>query len=189
MGNDLLDTEEVPFLYSAGTKLAYDIAKDYYNNTHYVWCAVKFNSPNQAPTSNPATICNRYLSQIISGDRHMDEIPRNITGILNGAKHKFSSGIISDDQRKGISGIVNCAKYRDFMPILYIIDSKKVINKLKIVPEEERACPEIVEYRIFDLEPGEFEIIDFSLCLANVIKIIERKVDKQKIGRKKYGKY
>lgn len=38
-----LDVKKNPFLYSAGTQLAYKIAKRYYNNTHFVWCSTKFN--------------------------------------------------------------------------------------------------------------------------------------------------
>ena len=73
-----LDISKNPFLYSVGTELAYKIAKRYYNNIHYVWCTTEFNSLKQPPTSNPATICKRYLEQITTGDRHTKEIENKV---------------------------------------------------------------------------------------------------------------
>ena len=89
-----LDVKNNPFLYSVGTQLAYKIAKRYYKNIHYVWCTTEFNSSKQQPTSNPATICKRYLEQITTGDRHTKEIENNIAGILNVAKAKLYGGVI-----------------------------------------------------------------------------------------------
>lgn len=71
-----LNVKKNPFLYSVGTQLAYKIAKRYYGNVHYVWRTTKFNSLEQPPTSNPATICKRYLEQIATGDRHTKEIEK-----------------------------------------------------------------------------------------------------------------
>ena len=95
-----MNVRKNPFLYSAGTQLAYIIAKRYYKNIHYVWCTTEFNSPKQPPTSNPATICKRYLEQITTGDHHMKEIDNNKVGILKGAKAKYNSGKKKKKRRK-----------------------------------------------------------------------------------------
>ena len=51
-------------LYSTSTELAYRIAKEYYNNIFYVWCTDTFDAALQPGTSNPRTLCSRYLDQI-----------------------------------------------------------------------------------------------------------------------------
>lgn len=105
-----LDVKKNPFLYSVGTQLAYKIAKRYYKNIHYAWCTTEFNSSKQPPTSNPATICKRYLEQITTGDRHTKEIENNIAGILKGAKAKLNSGVISKKEYNEIRSIVSAAE-------------------------------------------------------------------------------
>ena len=159
-----MNIRKSPFLYSAGTLLAYTIAKEYYANTHYVWCTTKFNSLQQPPTSNPATICRRFLEQIRTRDRHTQEIQNNIVGILNGAKKKFESGVITEEQYNAIKEIVAGASYsyEAFFPVLYIIESRKVKERCEEVPVIEKASDEAVEYRIRDLKEGEFELISFK---------------------------
>lgn len=171
-----LNTTKNPFLYSIGTYLAYKIAKRYYGNVHYVWCTTDFNSPQQPPTSNPATICKRYLEQIATGDRHTKEIDNNMAGILKGAKAKLDSGIINEKAYNEIRGIVSAAEYESFFPMLYIIESKKVKNRCKEVSIVDRASDDAVEYRVEDLKEDEFKVIFFKDILDGIIKIADKKV-------------
>lgn len=173
-----LDVKKNPFLYSVGTQLAYKIAKRYYKNVHYVWCTTKFNSSKQPPTSNPATICKRYLEQIATGDRHTKEIENNMAGILKGAKMKLGCGIISKKEYNEIRSIVSVSEYEAFFPLLYIVDSKKVKDKCVEVVVEERASDAAVEYKIEDLNENEFEIISFKDVLSGIINIVDKKVGK-----------
>lgn len=176
MKNMGLDTKKKPFLYSAGTQLAYKIAKRYYKNTHYVWCTTEFNSLKQPPTSNPATICKRFLRQITTGDRHTSEIENNTAGILKGAKDKLNSGVISRKEYNEIRNIVSVAEYGDFFPVLYIVESKKVKSRCLEVVIRERASDDAVEYKIEDLKEDEFEIILFRDILNDVVNISDKKV-------------
>lgn len=171
-----LDIKKNPFLYSVGTQLAYKIAKRYYGNIHYVWCTTKFNSSNQPPTSNPATICKRYMEQITTGDRHTKEIESNIAGILKGAKAKFDSGVINKSEYNEIRKIVSAAEYEAFFPIIYIVESKKVKDRYVEVDVGERACDDSVEYKIEDLKENEFEIISFKDILSGIVNIVDKKV-------------
>lgn len=171
-----LDVKNNPFLYSVGTQLAYKIAKRYYKNIHYVWCTTEFNSSKQPPTSNPATICKRYLEQITTGDRHTKEIENNIAGILKGAKAKLNGGVISKKEYNEIRSIVSAAEYEAFFPILYIVESKKVKDRYVEVVVGERASEDAVEYKIEDLKENEFEIISFKDILSGVVNIVDKKV-------------
>ena len=170
-----LDVKKNPFLYSAGTQLAYKIAKRYYNNTHFVWCSTKFNMLQQPPTSNPATICKRYLEQITTGDRHSVEIKNNIAGILKGAKAKLDSGVIGKREFNKIRNIVAAADYEAFFPVLYIIDSEKIQHKCSKVEVKDCASDNSIEYLIKDLKDDEFEMILFKDVLKSVVNIVDKK--------------
>ena len=170
-----LDVDKNPFLYSIGTQLAYKIAKRYYHNIHYVWCTTHFNSENQPPTSNPATICKRYLEQITTGDRHTKEIENNVAGILKGAKAKRDSGIITSKAYNEIRHIVSVAEYESFIPVLYIVDSRKVKGKCLEVKTRDEASDGAVEYKIPNLVEGEFEIIAFKDVLSGIVNIVDKR--------------
>ena len=170
-----LNVNKNPFLYSVGTQLAYKIAKRYYGNVHYVWCTTEFNSSKQPPTSNPATICKRYLEQIATGDRHTRGIETNMGGILKGVKAKLNSGVINKKDYNEIRSIVSVAEYEAFYPILYIVESKKVKDRCLEVTISERASDDAVEYKIEDLKENEFSIISFKDILDNLINIVDKK--------------
>lgn len=171
-----LDVVKNPLLYSVGTQLSYTIAKHYYGNVHFVWCSTNFNLLGQPPTSNPATICRRYLEQLSTGDRHMIDNERNMVGVLNGARAKRKSRVITRSEYNNIRSIVNCSYYKDFFPVLYIIDSEKVKDRCIEVATEDKASDDSIEYRIEDLKEGEFDVIFFKDFLTNVIKVVDKKV-------------
>lgn len=171
-----LNVQKHPILYSASTHLAYKIAKRYYMDIHYAWCTTDFNSTSQPPTSNPATICKRYLEQIILGDRHATEVERNIAGILRGAKAKLNAGVISDAQYREIGQIVSLAEYKDFFPVVYVIRSNKVISRCIEVLPSDKASDTSVEYKVEDLKRDEFQIISFADVLGGIIQAVDKKV-------------
>lgn len=63
-----------------------------------MWCTESFDAALQPGTSNPRTLCTRYLDQIIKGDNHATEINNNKAGILKGATEKLNNGIITKEQ-------------------------------------------------------------------------------------------
>lgn len=163
-----------PFLFSAGTLLAYKIAKTYYSDVHYVWCTTEFHSQSQAVTSNPLSICRRLLEISTTGDRHAKEINNNKAGILVGAKEKLKSGIITPSQYRKINNYVSCADYGAFLPVLYIIDSRKVKAKCIEVLPKEKASDSSIEYKIIDLHNEDFQILQFKDLLNGIININDR---------------
>lgn len=160
-------------LYSAGTALAYRIAKDYYNNEHYVWCTESFDAALQPGTSNPRTLCSRYLEQILKSDRHAVEINNNKAGILKGASEKLKNGIITPEQFIEISTLVACAKNEDFYPVLFLINKKAVKKRMIIVNPNDKASNSSIEYIVPDLKRNEFELIRFKDILAGVAYPVE----------------
>ena len=169
----MLDEEKTPFLFSVGTELAYKIAKRYYKS-HYVWCSPFFDNRTQAVTSNPASICNQYLSVISTGDRHSEVIDNNKAGILTGATKKYEAGIIDKKQLETIQNAVAAAEYSSFMPVVYVIMTSKIKNKCCEVFGNEKASDESIEYRIEDLQPDEFQLIDIKNVVNGIVDIADK---------------
>ena len=153
--------------------LAYRIAKDYYNNIHYVWCTESFDAALQPGTSNPRTLCTRYLEQIIKNDRHAVEINNNKAGILKGATEKLKQGVINQLQFEEISARVAYANNEDFYPVIYLIKKKAVKKRLLIVNPSDAASNSSIEYIITDLKRSEFELIRVRDIISGVIYPIE----------------
>lgn len=164
--NDLL-------LYSTGTMLSYRINKEYYQNIHYVWCTEAFDARLQPGTSNPRTLCTRYLEQILKNDRHATEINNNKAGILKGASVKLKQGIITQKQHDEIAARIAYAGNEDFYPVVYLINKKAVKSRMKIVEPCDAASDSSVEYIIEDLKGNEFEIIRIKDVLAGVVYPVE----------------
>lgn len=156
-------------LYSTCTELAYKVNKRYYNDIHFVWCTDSFDAALQPGTSNPRTMCTRYLDQIIKNDKHAVEIYNNKAGILKGAKEKLAQGIINDEQYKEISYRVAYADMTEFYPVIYLIDKKAVKSKLEVVDKKDAASDSSVEYIIRELKNTEFEVIRMKDILAGVV--------------------
>lgn len=174
-----IDFENSPLLFSIGTLFAYRIDHMYYGNVHYVWCTTHFNDKKQPVTSRPQSICKRFFEQVVSGDRHTKEIEDNKAGILRGAQAKLEAGVIDSEQYNEICQLVNLARYEDFFPVLYIIDGKKVgSTRCKEVDKKDRASDTSIEYKIFDLSEGEYELINFHNLLSDYLDAVDKKAGK-----------
>lgn len=160
-------------LYSTNTELAYKIAKEYYNGTFFVWCTDAFDAALQPGTSNPRTLCSRYLDQILKNDRHAVEINNNKAGILKGASEKLQQGVITQEQYNEISVRVAYAEKEAFYPIVFLIDRRAVRGRLDVVETKDAASAHSVEYIIKDLKWNEFEMIKMKDILAGVINPVD----------------
>ncbi len=164
-----MDVNRHPVLFSTATLLAFKISKEYYNDRHFVWCTTSFDDFNQPGSSNPRTICNKYLDQALKGDKHGNEIIRNKANILKGARIKCNEGIITEEQREKIMATVTDAPFEAFMPVVYLVKTQIVIDKLQIVPDTRKANDTSKEYIVNDLQPSEFTIISFYDILNGVV--------------------
>lgn len=99
--------------------MAYMIARRYYNDRHFVWCTTDFHSPQQPPTSDPQTICNSFLRQMKTGDRHERKIEDNKSGILRGAREKLAEGVITQEQYNEIKYKIRDLDKDEFDVILF----------------------------------------------------------------------
>jgi hypothetical protein len=156
-------------LYSANTWLAFRICEKYYSDKHYVWCTPFFDSDSSSkhlfslpPSSTPKDIGQRLKNEIAMGDRHSPKIEGNRIGLIKGAEINFANGKISDSEFNEIKAIVEQARFQDFRPLLYVIPTVHVINRLKSVDVSLRAHPLSEEYIIEELERQYFDIISLD---------------------------
>ena len=165
------------YLFSVGTHFAKKINETYYNNTHYVWCTTHYDSKKQPVTSNPKSICKRWLELVHTGDRHAVEFSNNLAGILRGAQAKLEQGVIDQNQFSEIGQLINLAKYKDFFPVIYIIDINKVgQTRCKEVPIKDRASDNSIEYKVEDLAAGEFQVIELKTLFQDLMDSVDKKI-------------
>lgn len=152
--------------YSCCTWLSFQIARSYYNNLHYVWCAPYFdpgsalNPQNSVPpTSSPREIYANLKKEVEAGDRHSAKIAQNIAGLRRGADIKLRVKAINQTQHDEITDILAVAQVSDFKPLLYIIPAKSVTRMLKSVPVKDRAHMMSEEYIIENLPRSRFDAI------------------------------
>lgn len=172
----MIDTNKYPLLFSVGTSLAYSVDNEYYNGVHYVWCATKINSFTQPLTSNPISIAKRWLRIVADGDIHVPDVDANTSGILNGAKLKLSNKHITKQDNKAIRSKVAVATYKDFLPVLYVIDTKKVKSRCIEVPPNRVASATSIEYIIEDLQDGEYDLLDIGELTREIRQFSNRRI-------------
>jgi hypothetical protein len=156
----------VRVLYSTNTWLAYNIARQFYRDKHYVWCSPVFDhqcrpftQATPPPTSCPADIYFKLLAEVKRRDKHSAKIAENRLGIIKGAAVQRDNGIISDDDVAQISAIVDEAGIGDFYPLLYVIPFDPVAAMVTEVPVAQRAHPLSEEFVIADLPGDLFDVI------------------------------
>lgn len=157
--------------YSTNTYLSYQINRMFYKGTHYVWCSPVFNPAsldelnplrNIPPTSSPHEVYINYRDLAKGNDRHGHQIRQNQLGLKRGARIMLASGKIDESQYQLILYMVKNAPLTDFRPLLYLIPAQMVEGRVNNVPAKHTANVLGAEYRIFDLQEGEFEVLEFK---------------------------
>lgn len=176
MGNSKATNIKKPqrvLLFSTITELAYSIDRKFYNGVHFVWCTETFDANVQPRSSNPKTLCARYIEQLITEDKHASEINNNKAGILKGAKAKLEQGATTKEQFEDIKTLVRYARKEDFYPIIMLINRNAVIKKQKlhVVSADKAASKNSIEYIIYDLQHNEFEAIHLRDVLSGAITL------------------
>ena len=173
----VIDPKEHPFLFSVGTKCAYDIDNDFYNGRHFMWLALNFdNLGPQAESSNPLTKAENFIKEVASEDGDCDSILQNIAGILKGVKANYLAKTITEDQKETILNRLADIASTEFLPYLYVVDTKKVASRIIEVPPEAAAKRTMSEYIIQDLLDGEFELVDLGAVALAASRIKRRRL-------------
>lgn len=169
-----------PYLFSTGTVLAYNIDNEFYDGKHFVWCALSCDSRDQAASSNPLSIARRFIEDVVSLDTHSDKINQNIAGILYGSHVLCEKGLIDSETMDRIQGRVRLARWSEFLPLMYVIDTRKVISRIIEVPPVDAASKTSPEYKLTDLQEGEYELLDIAQLISAAHKVSGRSFRWQK---------
>lgn len=168
-GRDLVRIVKPRILYSVNTWLAYNIARMFYGDEHYVWCSPVFDLRSRTglqaappPTSCPNDIYHSLRAEVQRRDLHSAKISENRLGILKSVAIKRASRVISDSEASEITAIVQAAQAADFTPLLYLIPYDPVAHLVREVPVDQRAHPLSEEF-VIEALPGElFDVISLE---------------------------
>jgi hypothetical protein len=135
---------------------------------HYVWCSEHFDSRAVSrytsgalvpASSNPADIYRELRRDIETGDAHSAKIIAQKASFKSLAIRWEQQGEVSLFEKDEILYLVDNAPIHLWRPLLYVIPSSLVENRLQIVPAAQRAGLGN-EYIIPDLRRAEFDIIE-----------------------------
>jgi hypothetical protein len=151
-------------LYSTRALLTFLINEKYYGQLHFIWAAPFFDiSDNSNPrSSSPAHIYNELKTSVLTNDLHSAKIAETKAGLIKGAESQKNNGVISDDVLKEIISIVNSSTIMDFRPIVYVIPTKGIEEKIVETPVSQRANPFSKEYIIEKLHRKYFDVINID---------------------------
>lgn len=114
------------------------------------------------PTSCPGAIYHQLDAEVRAGDRHSGKIKENRDGIRRGANAMLLGGMIDEDEHREIEQMVQNASVQEFRPLIYVIPTHLVSDRLGRVAVAERAHPLSVEFVIERLPRTSFDVIDFD---------------------------
>lgn len=153
-------------LYSTVTKLAFNIARRYYHDIHYVWCAPIFDASKESdvdfivpPTSSPYEIYRDFQKHVNRAEGHSHMIEENKAGILRGATAKRRAGIITPEQEQDIIATAEDAQHIWYEPLILVVPFAKVKKLISIPPVTMRASALSAEVIIPELPRRLFDVI------------------------------
>ena len=147
------------FLYSTNPAFTHHLVNKHNGDKHSVWCSDKYD-PGGAPSSSPCEIFISLQKDCDSEDTH--------SSLITGYKKTFRrlaaswelEGKISKDDKDEIIAEINSKSWNIWRPQLYIINREPIekAGRLTSVTSHDRAAL-CEEWKIADLDTGEFEII------------------------------
>jgi len=111
-------------------------------------------------SSSPYKIYRNLKEDIDSKDLHSSKIKENRAGLKKGATIMLENNLIDENDYARIIKIIDIADVTSFTPLLYIIPSHLVDNRIEVVDVENLANPLSSEFQIKDLEKQNFEILE-----------------------------
>lgn len=71
-----------------------------------------------------------------------------------------------------ILSTISLARYNDFCPVIYVIDTRRVIDKCIEVNSKDKARYNSIEYKITNLDINEFELIQTKLFYEQSLSLL-----------------
>lgn len=162
------ETPSSPVLFSTVTYWKYYIQRHYRNDTHYVWCSEHFDPSKTSeysahnptgPTANPRSIYETLKEAVQNRDTHCQKIQDQKSTIRELAVEWNQNDQITGRQAQEIHMMMEEGDFQNWRPLLYVIPSTLVEDRVQFVPYENRASlgPEWV---IENLDGGEFQLVE-----------------------------
>jgi len=155
-------------LYSTNVYLKLLIQERYFNNKHYIWCSEYFDSNTAptysfstlvAPSSNPASIYRELQRDVNGKDKHSAKITSQKASFVSRAIESHTEGQITEEVKEEIIYMVNDAPFEYWRPLLYVVSTELIKDRIILVPISQRAGFGY-EYIAKDLNRNEFDIVE-----------------------------
>ncbi len=155
-------------LYSTNVFLKLLIQEKYFDDKHFIWCseffdcdaAPKYSSGTLvAPSSNPASIYKELVRDVNGKDKHSAKITEQKASFISRAIESHTNGVITEQEKEEIIFMVNDAPFEYWRPLLYLVPSEIVKDRLSLVPIDKRAGFGN-EYIVKGLLRNEFDIVE-----------------------------
>jgi len=154
-------------LYSTNPWYATHFARRYAGGRHAVWCSQSFDPGAQdsiswfaavAPTSSP----RRLFAAVRHEDEHDEQIARYKDTFTQIARLWHEQGRIGWQDRREIVADMRRPSWRIWRPLIYLIPRQQIeaAGRLRLASASRRASVG-PEWRIVDLMPHEFDIMDW----------------------------
>jgi hypothetical protein len=161
-----------PILYSTNPWIAWDVSSRYREGQHVIWCSefydprtASFGSASAAiaPNSSPAGIYGALKTDCENEERNSSLIRQYRKTFTRLAAVWLASGEITQEISDEIVTTVRAPSWRIWRPVLYIIPRQVLDTSSRVVPVEARNRSGYgPEWRIFDLMPNEFDVIELA---------------------------
>lgn len=152
-----------PFLFSTSTHLSYIISKNFFKDTHYAWCAPKFDAKETNPSSaNPFEIYKKMILEVQNGIEGATIVKHKI-GLLRAASEKRQQEVITEEEEQKIIDIIGVAPIGDYRPVIYVISTNKVENLIEAASHTKKDGVFSQEFLIRELPGDLLELIDIDI--------------------------
>lgn len=157
------------FLYSIQTKAALKINRLCYKGIHWVVCSEQF-FYEDAPSSSPYQLYLDFSTIADSQDTATNHAEMHRTKLTKGAKKRTGERMASKPLDY-IEKIIDRLKAHHYQPLLLVINRariEKTPNRLKEIPLEEKPDVFSPEFRIEDLQEGEFDVLPLPIHVGRM---------------------
>jgi hypothetical protein len=159
-----------PVLYSTNPFISFDIGCKYRGNKHVVWCSEVFDPTTQAtltagsmvaPTSSPLAIARALAAEVRNEERHSTNFKRFKQTFKRLATSWEADGSITAAQASEIRSMVTQQSYRIWRPLVFVIPRANIEASGRLINvEPTKRAGHGPEYRIFDLDTAEFDVLE-----------------------------
>ncbi len=158
------EPDNAQLLFSTNTYSGLYIAKQYYEDKHYLWFAPLFHDPQQPKTSDPLCRCQMLLSTVATNDTHDEFLAKIRQGMEVGVQTKLKASVITEEESLEIRAIIDNSRketgIREWcMPVVVVTTWSKVKQYRVELESNKKASSSSMELLCENVPRSVFDVI------------------------------